>query len=208
MQAAPATPLAMDTLSQHLLEHKERTLWRKVFLAGEQCQVEFLDGDLYLVCTDAPRHRWHASELELFAQRFGGWHEPLGDGDALLAFRDPACALRAALLLQQVGADSSVRAALTTARCSVACIDADGGMRCVVLPPESCQPEEALRRVPPSTLLICSDTYAALEPLLAEEAGDVLVTTEYDPGELPEASITLLPQATSAMSTFAGLGRW
>jgi hypothetical protein len=207
MQAAPATPFAMETLSQHLLEHKERSLWRKVFLADGGCPVEFLQGDLYLVCTDAPRHRWQASELTLFAQRFGGWHEPLGEEDALLAFPEPASALRAALLLQQLGVDTSVRAAVTTARCDVACIAGDGGPRRIVLPPQACQPEEALRRVAPSTVLICADSYGALEPLLADEGQDVLVTTECDPGELPEACITLLPQATSAMSTFAGLGR-
>jgi hypothetical protein len=199
----------MDALSQHLLERKELTLWRKVFLATPDRCVEFLEGTVYLVCTDAPRHRWEPSELALFAERFGGWCEPLGDGDALLAFAEAGGAMRAALLLQQVGADSSVRAAVTMAQCSVACIDADGETRRVaVLPPEACRPEETLRRVPPSTLVICSDCYPALEPLLAEEARDVLVTTEYDPGELPEASITLLPHATCAMSTFAGLGSW
>jgi hypothetical protein len=208
MQAAPATPLALDTLSQHLLEHQERALWCKVFLACDGCPVEFLQGDLYLVCTDAPRHCWEAFDLSRFAERFDGWHEPLGGDDALMAFRDAAGALRAALVLQQLGADTGLRVAITTAKCSVACIgDSDGAMRRIVMPPEACQPEAALRRVPASAVLICADSYAALEPLLAHEAGDVLVTTEYDPGDLAEACITLLPQATSGMSTFAGLGR-
>jgi hypothetical protein len=207
--AATATPFAMDALSQHLLERKELTLWRRVFLATGERRVEFDEGTLYLVCTDAPRHRWDPSELALFAQRFGGWHEPLGDDDALLAFPDAAGAMRAALLLQQIGADCSVRAAVTMAHCTVACIETDGETRRVaVLPPDACRPEESLRRVPPSTLVICADCYADLEPLLAEEARDVLVTTEFDPGELPEASITLLPHATCEMSTFAGLGSW
>jgi hypothetical protein len=207
MQAATVTPFAMDALSQHLLERKELTLWRRVFLATEERRVEFEEDTVYLVCTDAPRHRWNPSELAALAQRFGGWHEPLGEVDALLAFRDAAGAMRAALLLQQIGADSSVRAAVSTAYCSIACIEADGDTRRVaVLPPLAVAPEDTLRRVPPSTLVICANCYEALEPLLAEEARDVLVTTEYDPGELPEASITLLPHATCAMSTFAGLG--
>jgi hypothetical protein len=207
MQAATVTPFAMDALSQHLLERKELTLWRRVFLATEERRVAFEEDTVYLVCTDAPRHRWNPSELAALAQRFGGWHEPLGEVDALLAFRDAAGAMRAALLLQQIGAESSVRAAVSTAYCSIACIEADGERRCVaVLPPLAVTPEDTLRRVPPSTLVICANCYEALEPLLAEEARDVLVTTEYDPGELPEASITLLPHATCAMSTFAGLG--
>jgi hypothetical protein len=205
--AATATPFAMDALSQHLLERKELTLWRRVFLASEDRRIDFEEDTVYLVCTDAPRHRWNPSELAAFAQRFGGWHEPLGELDALLAFTDAGGAMRAALLLQQIGADCSIRAAMTTARCSIACIEADGETRRVaVLPPVATRPEDTLRRVPPSTLVICSDCYQALEPLLAEEARDVLVTTEYDPGEQPEASITLLPHATCAMSTFAGLG--
>lgn len=207
MQAVRTTPLVLEALSSRLLLESELALWRHVFLGGGQSSVRSLRGRLFLVYSDAPGQGWRSSELDLFAGRFGGWHEALGDATALLAFADGAAAVRAALLLQKLGADNGIRAVLTNAECTVAMVDdAEQGRRRVLVRADGANARKALRRAPASTLLVCAQAYAALEALLADEAHGVLVTTEYNERSIPEACVTLLPQATSAMSTFAGLG--
>jgi hypothetical protein len=208
MHSTPDHALLMEALSDMLLRRHESALWRTVFLGSSPVPVSFHRTMLTLISTDAPRHGWQQAELARLAERFDGWCEPVGASgasSALLCFPEGGPALRAALLLQKIGAETQVRAAVTGGICTLACIDVDGGSRRLMLLSEDLRAEAALQLVPPGQVVISPEIYDELEPLLAAEAG-VLVATEFDTESVAHASITLLPPASSLQSTFAGLG--
>ena len=206
MKSAPEHLLLVDTLSELLLLRGEVALWRSLFLRTQPAAICFEREQLTLLCTDAPTRGWRQSELALFAGRFDGWCEPGSGRRALLSFTQSVLALRAALLLQKIGAETGVRIALTSAACMVAWFEVDGGIHRLVLPPEDGRAEAALAGVAPGAVVIAPETHEAMEPLLAHEAAGALVATEYDAQDVPHVSITLLPNASAAASTFAGLG--
>jgi hypothetical protein len=197
----------MEALSDLLLRRHEAALWREVFLGSTPRPVCFEEATLTLVCTDAPCHSWRQAELAKLAARFGGWCESVGARSALLCFSQPQLAVRAALLLQKIGADLQVRSAVLAGKCKVAGIDVDGELRHFVLASQEGLAEAALQRVAPGVVEIAPETYEKLDALLAEETGGALVMTEFDDTEAAtQTSITLVPTRSAAMSTFAGLG--
>jgi hypothetical protein len=207
MSLSPDHALHMEVLSDLLLQRHEPALWREVFLGNATRPVTFEQATLTMVCTDAPDHGWRRAELAALAGRFGGWCEMAESRTALLCFSEPALALRAALLLQKIGAETQVRAFVTAGPCTVAYIEVEQDLRHFVLPSQEQRATDSLLRVAAGAVEISAEIYEELEPLLADETGGALVMTEFDDTEsATQTSITLVPTPSAAMSTFAGLG--
>jgi hypothetical protein len=195
----------LELLSERLLRHASVSVWRKVFLGGGPA-VRFEQPMLTLLCSDAPARGWSLSELVLLAERFGGACEPCGDGEALFSFTQALPALRAALLLQKIGADTRVRSCITTGPCTVAVFEVDGQDRRMVLPPEVTRAEAGVRGAASGAIVISPEAYDLLEPWISDEVRDGLVATECHADAITQVSITLAPHNSEALSTFAGLG--
>lgn len=206
MSIVSETSPHLKTLSEHLLRHVPVASWRKLFLGPAAQAIRFERRVLTLLYADALSHGWTASEVAMLAGRFQGQGELCGPGAVLFSFEHPLPALRAALLLQKIGADTGVSAGLTTGICTVAVFELDGEMRRMVLPPEAARAETRARQAPPATIVISPETYELLEPLLADEVRDGLVTAECEGERVVQVSITLAPPANADLSTFAGLG--
>ncbi|QJW84026.1 hypothetical protein HK414_09095 [Ramlibacter terrae] len=159
-----------------------------------------------LLYADALRHGWQLAEVELLAQQFDGRTQACSGGGVLLSFDHPLVALRAALLLQKIGADTGVSAGLTTGQCTVAHFKVDGKACSLVLPPEATRAEERARRAPPATVVIGPETHDLLAHCPADEVEGGLVTTECEGDRVTQVSITLAPHVTADLSTFAGPG--
>ena len=123
-----------------------------------------------------------------------------------LSFRDPAAALRAALLLQRLAHGRPVRASLTTGRSTIASFDHGGEPRQLVIGAEVERAEDVVLATPPGTIVLAAETYALLADLLVHEVQDAVVATELEGDTVTRASITLAPARSAASSTFAGLG--
>lgn len=192
-------------LSDQLLRHASVGVWRKVFLHGD-AGLRFERRVQTLLHANALSRGWELEELAQLAGRFDGRAEPCARGEALLSFDHPLNALRAALLLQKVGADTGVTSGLATGECTVAHFLLDGRACRMTLPPEAARAEARARHAPPGTIVMGADTYDLLEPFMADEVQDGLVAIESDGERVAHVSITLAPHANAALSTFAGIG--
>ncbi|MGV3572613.1 MAG: hypothetical protein ACO1PB_18610 [Ramlibacter sp.] len=199
-----SSPL-MKALSEHLLRHASVSVWRKVFLDGE-AGIRFERRVQTLLYADALRRGWERSEVDMLARQFDGGVQTCSDGGVLLSFDHPLTALRAALLLQKVGAETGVSAGLTTGQCTVAHFQLDGVPCALVLPPEATRAEERARSAPPATVVVGAETYQLLAHCIADEVQGGLVATEYEGDRVTQVSITLAPHVTAELSTFAGFG--
>lgn len=202
----PENSPLLAALSEHLLRNAGAAVWRKVFLRSGNPAIRFERRVLTLLYANALGPGWGVSEVEFLAQRFEGWGELCSGDDVLLSFEHPLQALRAALLLQKLGADTGVGAGLTTGLCTIAHFELDGEACRMVLPPEATRPEASARRAPPGTVVIGAETYELLAHCLVDEVRDGLIATECEADRVTQVSITLAPHSGADLSTFAGLG--
>jgi hypothetical protein len=196
----------LEALSQRVLRHCDVAMWRQLFLGPAYGTIRFETAQLTMVAADDPLDAFSREEAALLAARLGGNPEPSARVDLVLSFRNPAAALGAAMLLQRLSPHRRVRTAISTHACTVACYEVDGTPRRMVMGAEMEHAEAALAGAVPGTVLITADTYALIGDRLAEYVPDGLVATELEDDRVRQASITLAPHASAAMSTFAGLG--
>jgi hypothetical protein len=197
----------LEALSHRVLRHWDAQAWRDLFLGSAHASIRFRRASLTLLLADSPLPGMKREEAGLLASRLRAEAEVAGNSDVGLAFREPAAALRAALLLQRLAVRANVRGALTVARCTVASFELGGVQRQLVIGPEVERAQESVLAAPPGTVLVSGDAYALVADELGEEARDAIVATELHGEQVTRASITLAPRPTEFCSTFAGLGQ-
>lgn len=203
---SPGRALLLDALSQRMLRHSPVEEWRAVFLGAAYRSIRFETAELTLLASDAPFAAFSADEAAMLGARLGGRVEPSTGADLLLSFREASAALRAAMMLQRLSTGRKVRTALNTFVCTLACYEFDGIGRRLMVGAEIERGESALEHVVPGTVIVSGETYALLGEGIGDHAPDGLVATELEDETVRQASITLAPHASEAMSTFAGLG--
>ena len=196
----------LDALSDRLLHHGSVQAWRSVFLGGLSGDVRFDSTQLTLVAADAPMEGFDREEREMLAHRLDGALQPSRAAGLLLAFAEAASALNAAMVLQRLSSNRKVRVVLSTVACNVAWFRGEDGMeQCVALGTGVEETEQALAQVPRGTVFLSGSTCAQIGELDGQ-VRDAVVTTEMEEDTITGASITLAPQSSAFMSTFAGLG--
>ena len=195
-----------EVLSQRLLRHCGVSAWREVFLGTASPTLRFAARQYTLLASDAPLADFSGEEARLLAEHLGARLQPSSAVELVLAFEQPVAALHAALVLQRLATGQRVRSALTTAMCTEASYDTADGARRLVIGGAIEAAEAALGQAVPGTLVLCAQSYALLADQIAEHAPDGLLATELEDETVRQASITLAPTASAALSTFAGLG--
>jgi hypothetical protein len=163
--------LLLEALSDKVLHQLPPAVWKELFLGeGRDC-IHFEQRELTLVHADAAvpagqpgsvTERFY-QELQRINARHGGRLDPYVNATALIAFEDPAVAVRMAMELQQAAADVALRVGVVSGQCTVAFFRAQGRLWCtplgrqparaaevaasalvgdIVISPESCAPGE------------------------------------------------------------------
>lgn len=199
--------LMLEALSQRMLRHCDVELWRQLFLGPAYASIRFEVAQRTVLAADAPLASFSGDESAMLAARFGAEVEPSGEVDLLLSFQQPSAALRAAMVLQRLASRRRVRAALSTALCTIACYEMDGVAHRMIVGSEIERAADAIAQAAPGTIVISAETYAFIGDRISEQVPDGLVLTELEHDHtVRQASITLAPPASAALSTFAGLG--
>ena len=206
MQAkSDARTLMLEQLSDWLLQRREQLLWRELFLANRSEMVSFGEQAVTLVAADCPLE-WGGEHAEFFASRFGGHAQATAEAELLMVFERPGAALRAALALQRTSDAQPLRVAMTTGARSFATVPRAGSTRRVYFGPAVEHAERLVADAARGTLLLCADSYGALQHRLAVEAPEAVIATELIGEQVTSASVILPPPQASQLSTFAGLG--
>ena len=195
-----------NALSQRMLRHCGVSAWREAFLGAASATMRFEARQYTLLAADAPLASFSEEEARLLAEHLGAQLQPSANVDLVLAFVQPAAALHAAMVLQRLATGQRVRCALTTAMYTEACYETQDGTRRLVVGSDLDAAEGALRESVPGTIVLCAQSYALLAEQIADHAPDGLLATELEDEQVRQASITLAPPASAALSTFAGLG--
>lgn len=201
-----ARALMLEAFSNRMLRHGDVDAWRRLFLGPAYGSIRFETVQVTLVAADAPLAAISAEERQELADRLGGDLQPSRRVELVLAFDDAASALRGAVMLQRLSAGRSVRTALSSAVCTVACFDAERVGQRVVFGPEVEEAEAGLAQAARGTIVLSASTYSLLGEDVGEQVKDGVLTTELDQQTVTRACITLAPHASAALSTFAGLG--
>jgi hypothetical protein len=197
----------LEALSQRVLRHWQVDAWRQLFLGPAYASIRMETVQLTLLATDSPLPKLDRMEVEMLAQRLGGNPEAALGADLVLSFQRPSAALRAALVLQRLSPHRKVRTALASHACTVACFELNGEPQRLVIGAAMEHVERAVTQVAPGTIFVSPETYALVEDRLGEHVRDAIIATELDDQMVTQASITLAPQPSEWVSTFAGLGR-
>jgi hypothetical protein len=195
-----------DALSQRMLRHCGVTAWREAFLGAANATLRFEARQYTLLASDAPLAAFSEEEARLLAEHLGGRVQPSEKVDLVLAFAQPAAALHAAMVLQRLATGQRVRSALTTGMCTEAEYETQEGTRRLVVGTGIEAAEASLPQAVPGTIVLCAQSYALLADQISDHAPDGMLATELDDETVRQASITLAPPASAALSTFAGLG--
>jgi hypothetical protein len=196
----------LEALSQRVLWRGDIAFWRRLFLGSACASIRFEARRLTLLASDAPLAGIHRGEIERLAACVGGELQIPGRADILLSFGAADAALEAAMTLQRLSEGRRVRMAVSTVVCMVAHFAVDGRAYRLVVGPELEEAEQALERAAPGAILVSAETHDELGGDFADSVRDGVVTTEMDEQGVTQASITLAPHRSAAMSTFAGLG--
>ncbi|RYF39067.1 MAG: hypothetical protein EOO25_15820 [Comamonadaceae bacterium] len=193
-----------DALSQRMLRHCGVSAWREAFLGAANATLRFEARQYTLLASDAPLASFSEEEARLLAEHLGAQLQPSANVDLVLAFEQPSAALHAAMVLQRLG--HRVRCALSTAMYTEACYESQDGPRRLVVGTALDAAEGALAQAVPGTIVLCAQSYALLAEQIGEHAPEGMLATEMEDETVRQASITLAPPASAALSTFAGLG--
>lgn len=200
----------LDEFSTHIQRHFSGDVWRSLF-QDRSGKAQFGSAQRTLVCVECPsagpfNREGVLASLKRLARRHNGLLDPCADEFAFVSFADPEAALRTAVELQRLVPRARLRMGLGSGRCRMALCSAEGQDFLVLLGNERARIEDLTRRAAPGTVQLTPDAYEGLQAIISNDLGSCLVLTEFDDEVLTEVSLTLPPDVTADVSTFAGLG--
>jgi hypothetical protein len=200
----------LDEFSTQVQRHFPDSVWRS-FFEERSARASFGSAQRTLLCVECPTEGPFTREgvvasLKRLARRHDGVVDPCADEFAFVSFPDPEDALRTAVELQRLVPRARLRMGLGSGRCRMALCKAGELDFLMLLGSERARIEALTRRAAPGTLQLAPEAYDSLQDMVANDLGSCLVLVEYDEDVLTEVSLTLPPDATADVSTFAGLG--
>lgn len=200
----------LDEFSAKLRQHFPQEVWR-CLLEERSGTAHFGSAERTLLCVECPddgpfQRKDVLASLRRLARHNEGVVDPCAEDFAFVSFADPQAALLTGVELQRQVPRARLRMGLASGRCRMArCRAADQDFL-ILLGGQRARVEALTRRAAPGTLQLAPEAYQPLEDTIAHGLGSCLVMVEMDEEELTEVSLTLPPDATADVSTFAGLG--
>jgi hypothetical protein len=199
----------LDEFSTQLKRHLPEA-WRSLY-EERSGTAKFGSGQRTLVCVEAPaegpfRRDAVLATLRRLARRHDGTLDPCADEFAFLSFGNPEDALRMAVELQRLVPHARLRVGLVSGRSRIAVCQAAGRDFFILLGEERARVEALTRRAAPGTVQLAVEAYEAVRDTIAHGVGSCILLEAFNGDELTEASLTLPPDPTADLSTFAGLG--
>lgn len=200
----------LDEFSTQIRTHFPQDVWSSLF-EDRSGTAHFGSAQRTLICVECPdegpfTRKDVLASLRRLARGNEGVVDPCAADFAFVSFADPQAALMTGVELQRLVPRARLRMGLASGRCRMArCRTADQDFL-VLLGGERARVEELTRRAAPGTLQLAPEAYESLEGTIASDLGSCLVLVEMDADQLTEVSLTLPPDATADVSTFAGLG--
>lgn len=196
--------------SAQVRRHFPAGVWRSLF-ETRTGTAEFGTATRTLLCVECPAEGPLTREgllasVQRLTPRHEGLLDPCTDRFAFISFGTPQAALQMAVALQRLLPRARLRMGLVTGRCRMALCSADGSDFLLLLGAERARAQALTGRASPGTLQLAPEAYDALEGQINNELGSCLVMAEYDADRLTEVSLTLPPDRSADLSTFAGLG--
>jgi hypothetical protein len=200
----------LDEFSTQVQRHFPESVWRSLF-EERSGKAGFGSAQRTLLCVECPTEGPFSSDnvvasLKRLARRHEGIVDPCADDFAFLSFADPEAALRTAVELQRLVPRARLRMGLGSGRCRMAVCSAGGQDFLILLGRERARIEELTRRAAPGTVQLAPEQYETLQGTITHDLGSCLVMAEFDNEVLTQVSLTLPPDVTAEVSTFAGLG--
>lgn len=196
--------------SDRIRRHFPEGVWRSLF-TERSGRAQFGSAERTLLCVECPSSGPFTREgmiasLTRLAKRHDGVVDPCADDFAFASFADPEAALRTAVDLQRLAARARLRMGLATGRCRVVrCIAAEHEFL-MLLGDERARVEALTERAAPGTVQLAPQAYETLQGTISDGLGSCLVLAQFDADVLTEVSLTLPPDPSADVSTFAGLG--
>lgn len=200
----------LDEFSQHIRRHFPDSVWRSLFLERTG-KAQFGSAERTVLCVELPEDGPLRSEgvhamLRRLSQLHRGCIDPCSDELAFVSFGQADQALRMALAMQRVAGRARLRMGIVQGRCKVARCEADGREMLILLGKERTRASELARRAAAGTIQMCPDAWDAVGGDVSDRFGSCLVMAEFDGDALSEITVTVPPDASADLSTFAGLG--
>jgi hypothetical protein len=200
----------VDELSALVARHFPESVWRAVCnREGGSAAFGWATRALVAIeCPDQGPFKRDAvlATLQRLARKHGGLVDPCPQEFAMVTFRDAESALRLVVELQRLVPRARLRMGLGGGRCRMALCKAEGSEFLVLLGDERERMQSLAECAAPGTVQFTPHAYAPLRDLITSDLGSCLVLEAYDGEQLTEVSLTLPPDATADLSTFAGLG--
>jgi hypothetical protein len=196
--------------SSQVERHFSPGMYRSLFLERTGT-AQFGTAHRTLLCIECPGSGPMTREGVLAAvarltPAYGGRVDPCSGDFVLVSFSTPEAALRLTFALQRATARARLRMGLTTGRCNVVRGQADGQDFLVLLGRERARAEAFAARAAAGTVQMAPDTYDALGGAISEDMGSCVVMVEFENDALSEITLTVPPDGSAELSTFAGIG--
>jgi hypothetical protein len=200
----------LDEFSGQVQRHFPASVWRSLFL-DRTGTAQFGTAARSILCIECPEtgpitRDGVLAAVTRLARVHGGRVDPCVGAFVLVSFSGTEAAVRAALALQRTTARARLRMGIVSCRCNVARATVDGRDFLVLLGRERASVEELTAAAPAGTVHMAPDAYQALGGYIDEGLGSCVVMTEYEGDELTDVTLTVPPDGSADLSTFAGLG--
>jgi class 3 adenylate cyclase len=211
LSESPKRAWLLEALSERMLRHHPSASWRRLFIEPDgHDQIVFEDGQGVLLCAHVQDRNVAGSasiqsEFAFIAASHRAEVDPCPSGDLLMCFDDPGRALGAALDLHQLAGGARLQVGLAMGERAVAVIAADGSTLRVSLGAAVDCATRVSRMAPAGTVRMEPAVFELVQDRIRELARCV-VSTEYDATGIEAVSLVMAPNASEALSTFAGLG--
>jgi hypothetical protein len=200
----------LDEFSHQVRRHFPADVWRSLF-QDRTGKAQFGTTTRTLLCVECPesgplKREGVMAALSRLVQLHGGCVDPCIDGFAFVSASRPEQVLRVALALQRLAGRARLRMGVLTARCNVVRGEAGGQDILMLLGAQRARVQSLAHRASAGTVQMSPETYDAIGGAVSDELGSCVVMAEFDGDVLKEITVTVPPDASSDVSTFAGLG--
>lgn len=200
----------VDEVSARVQRAFPRNIWSSLF-AERTGSLKFGSVKRTVLCVECPpdgpmTRAGVVAALSRTAPRHRALLDPCADAYAFLSFSDPKEALRMGVALQRMMPGARLRMGIASGLCQMGLCQVGETHFVVLLGWQRAHAEALTARASPGTIQLEPPVYVAVQDCVANELGSCVLMSEYDGAELAEVSLTLPPDRSEALSTFAGLG--
>lgn len=210
MVASDEKTMLLDEFSGMVRRHFPANVWRSLF-DERTGRAEFGFATRTLLCVECPSagpitREGVLASLKRMAPRHDGVVDPCAGDFAFVSFADANAALRMAVAVQRLLPRARLRVGLGIGRCRMALCQADGENFLMLLGKERARVEALTARAAPATVQLAPEAYEKLHDAISHDLGSCLVMAEFEGDVLTDVTLTLPPDGSAELSTFAGLG--